>query len=491
MLAFALLACSDPEPSQSRAAIEASDSKSRMTPIASPSGPNVLLITIDTLRADHLSAYGYPRMTSAAIDGLASEGVLFSRAIAQRASTWPSLASIHTGLHPRTHGVRANGELLAKSKKTIAEHLQSAGYATAAFITNTITAPNRGFDRKVTRGLDHPDSSRREGGDEYVTQAAREFILKDRSQPFFAWVHLIGPHDPYTPPASTRDHFETGYRGGLDGTRAELVQIHRTRRKLSREELAHIISRYDEEIVAVDRLVESLLAALKARGIENRTLVILTSDHGEELYQHDYFFLHALSIYDSVLHVPLILRLPGSLPAGVVRDEVVQTIDIAPTLFDLLRLTPDARFEGRSLVSDVLSGDVAFSELGPEIYSLRTRRWHFIYNPKGYSSIGLGEELHRGHRNRFDLARYELYDLDSDPSEEHNLVEQEVEVRERLQQKLEDWLENGIESGIENGIERKLDRRSPPIRPSPEIRAELESLGYLEGPDHQQPPTYE
>jgi arylsulfatase A-like enzyme len=224
----------------------------------------------------------------------------------------------------------------------------------------------------------------------------------------------------------------------------------------------------------MDGLVGTLLDALKTRGIGDHTLVILTSDHGEELYQHDYFFLHALSIYDSVLHIPLILRMPGRLEEGAVRDEVVQSIDIAPTLYELLGLTPEGPFEGRSLLIEEEQG-AAFSELGPEIYSLRTPRWHLIYNPKGYSSAGIGEELQRGHRNRFDLARDELYDLISDPTELHDLAEHEVEVRERLQQRIEDWLEGGAEPG------------SPALQPTPAIRKELESLGYLEESDHQQP----
>ena len=145
---------------------------------SAPRRPNLLLITIDTLRADHVSSYGYPRATTPAIDRMAAEGVRFENAIVQRAATWPSLTSILTSMYPRTHGVRSQGALLDSSKRIIAEYLSDAGYQTAAFITNMTTVPHRGFAQQETWGLTHLDPARRAEPDLRATRAARRLTEK-------------------------------------------------------------------------------------------------------------------------------------------------------------------------------------------------------------------------------------------------------------------------------------------------------------------------
>jgi arylsulfatase A-like enzyme len=279
--------------------------------------PNLLLITVDTLRADHVSSYGYLRETTPVIDQVARDGVRFENAFVQRGATWPSMTSILTSMYPRSHGVRGQGDHLDASKRIIAEYLSEAGYETAAFITNMTTVPHRGFAHQETWGLTHHDFSRRSEPDLRATRAARAW-LRDRSEsPFFVWVHLIGPHDPYEPDPPRPRHFDTGYRGDLDGKRATAMTIHRSRLELDPDELAHIVSLYDEEVSAVDERVAELLEEVDQLGLRDDTLVILTGDHGEELYDHSFYFFHAWSIYESVLHVPLLMRWPGHLPCCV------------------------------------------------------------------------------------------------------------------------------------------------------------------------------
>ncbi len=427
---------------------------------------NLLLISIDTLRADHLSAYGYQRETSPAIDALAGEGVLFENLIAQRGSTWPSLTSILTSMYPRSHGVRANGTQLDASKRILAEWLQERGYATGAFLTNMTTAPNRGFDVKpeIPKGADR---------DLRATRTALRWIRGQRERPFFAWLHLMAQHHPYRPSGSLPEGFDTGYRGELDGSHETLHGIYVRRDALSQAELEHIVSLYDADVAQVDAHVGQLLDGLDRAGLAGSTLVVLVSDHGEELYEHNHYFFHAYSIYESVLRIPLILRLPGVLPAGLRVSDVVETVDIAPTILQLLGIPRPSAFEGRSLTGRMLepsnsTPDVgaAFSELGPGITSLRTGRWHSVRNPAGLTSPGTaaGDD---GHEPYFRIESEELYDVSDDPRETRNLARERPEVAASLRRRLETWLG-----------QREDRYRVEALRP--ETEAELRALGYLD-----------
>ncbi|MEE9608056.1 MAG: sulfatase [Myxococcota bacterium] len=427
---------------------------------------NVLLISVDTLRADHLSSYGYKHETSPSIDHLAREGVLFRNAIAQRGGTWPSLTSILTSMYPRTHGVRNNGDRLSASNRILAELLLKRGYETGAFLTNMESAPNRGFEHKP----EFPKGDR----DEFATAEAIRWIQSRGDAAFFAWLHLLGPHDPYAAPRRLRRRFDTGYRGELDGRRKTLEAIHRERRELSRAELAHIVSLYDADIAQVDLQIAAVLSALEALGLSERTLVVLTSDHGEELYEHNHYFFHSYSIYESVLRVPLIMRLPGVISPRSRVDATVESIDIAPTVLDFLDIPIPDEFEGTSLRDRILApgaagaqAGVAISDLGPGIYSIRTDRWHFIYNPRGYTSPIIRPDS-RGDLGHFRIEAEELYDVREDPRETRNLVGERRDVAAPLRARLLEWIEGGGEESY----------RPAPL--SPETEAELRALGYLE-----------
>jgi arylsulfatase A-like enzyme len=433
---------------------------------ATPSDPiNVLLLTVDTLRADHLSAYGYARQTSPAIDRLAEQGVLFQHAIVQRGGTWPSLTSI-LSLYPYTHGVRRNGDQLDASKKILAELLRERGYRTAAFLANMMSAPNRGFDHKPK--LEKPR-------DRAATGASIEWLRAHADGPFFLWVHLMGPHDPYAPRKEFRSRFDTGYRGRLGGDRKTLVGIYRNRQRLSPAELAHIVSLYDGDIAEVDQRIGSILATLDELGLADSTLVVFASDHGEELYDHHYYFLHSESIYDSVLRVPLILRLPGRIPAGDVVAAPVESIDIAPTILELVGAPIPQAFEGKSLVDRIgtrptrpASGqeDAAYSELVPGVYSVRTQRWHYIYNALKDDSLESRRPAHWKSR-RVAVELEELYDIIRDPAETTNLAADNPVTADSLRERLWSWIRRG-------------DRDYQPQDLQPEVQEELRALGYIQ-----------
>jgi arylsulfatase A-like enzyme len=429
---------------------------------------NLVLITVDTLRADHVSAYGYERATTPHIDHFAAEGVRFADALVPRSETWPALTSILTGTHPRTHGVRANGAPLDASHETLIERLRESGYTTAAFLTNMTTASHRGLDHLQVWPEDPSNRIPDYVADARATQAAREWMRSHAGERFVLWLHLLGPHEPYEPDPSLPRQHATDYVGDLTGARSTLVRAHRSKRQLEPAEVAHVISLYDEDVSAIDTHMSALLSEIDAAGNRDETLVVFTGDHGEELYDHDLYFLHSYSLSRSVLRTPLIMRLPGVLPEGRVVTELVQAVDIAPTLLSLLGLPTPESIEGVDL-SALAKGEVpharefpvAYAELGPEIYALQTPRWKYIHNPKRYSSSGASDKG-SGYFRFFEIAVDELYDLQVDPGEHHNVASQRPEVVGGLRRHLLSWLEDSEPSPASAAM-------------SPESRAELKA----------------
>lgn len=435
---------------------------------SAPTPRSLLLVTVDTLRADHMSCYGYARETSPALDQLAANGVRFRNEIVQRGGTWPSLTSILTSKYPQSHGVRNNGDLLDRSHRTIAEMLQEYGFRTEALLTNMLTAEHRGFDEVVLFG-DHAEGGR----DAAATAEAVQWLHDHRDDRFFLWLHLMGPHDPYLPDPEYRERFDTGYIGPIDGSRALLERIQARKQALPEPELAHIVSLYDADILQVDARIRMVLDVLDEIEIAPDTLVVLSSDHGEELYDHNFYFFHSMSIYESVLHVPLIFSLPGRLPRGRTVDAIVESIDLAPTIFELLGLPIPEGFEGRSLVpliqaeeDDPARSNVAYSELGPYIRSIRTDRWHYIYNPRQLSSPG-SRPGDTGRKGIFSIASEELYDLIQDPEQKRNVVREHPGVTAELRGRVLAW------SGSSANRYRPRDL-------SPKTLEELRALGYVD-----------
>jgi arylsulfatase A-like enzyme len=296
------------------------------------------------------------------------------------------------------------------------------------------------------------------------------WLGRHRDERFFLWVHLVGPHDPYAPEPRFAKRFDTGYRGPIDGGQA-VRRVHRKQIDLPPAAVAHVVSLYDGEIAQVDERIGAILDEIDAQGLRDDTLVVLTSDHGEELYQHNRFFLHAWSIYDSVLHVPLLLRLPGVLPAGRQVDGVIRIEDIAPTILALVGIAVPESFEGESLLPAIQTGRSAssrfvISELGPGIVSLRSDRWHYIYNPKGYSSPATIDG-DRGDRGLFQIETEELYDVARDPRETRNLAADRPEVAAELRERAERWL-----------AEDESDFQ--PYDVNPELLEELRVMGYVD-----------
>ena len=331
---------------------------------------NVVLITLDTLRADHLGCYGNKNVKTPHIDEMAGQGVLFSHAYTPVPVTLPSHTSILTGLYPVYHGVRNNGTFKAdENLETLTEVLKQNGFKSAAFIGAFVLDSRYGLDQ----GFDHYDDylekdpnhtfmvyNERTAGE--VIKSANGWLEKNAQDRFFMWIHCFDPHAPYSPPAP----FSAMYRHNL----------------------------YNGEIAYTDYALGRFFAALKEKNILDETLLVITADHGEGLGEHAEK-THAIFIYDSTLHVPLIMRYPKAISAGITIEENVSLIDIMPTVLDILDIQKTPPSHGESLLG-LIKGKKEFSrcemlcETFYTIYNhnwsplegLRTDKWKFIKAPR-------------------------------------------------------------------------------------------------------------
>jgi arylsulfatase A-like enzyme len=424
------------------------------------------LITIDTLRADRLGAYRYERATSPAIDAIAAEGVVFERAFAPRAMTWPSLATLLTAQRPTETNVRMNGQLMPGGLETVAAALRRAGYRTAALIG--------GSTCHMVRAKGDFDELRC-GEDAALTQFAADYFVTKDERPFFLWIHYMAPHAPYAPSYEHDGFRASGYAGPVRGDRPTLDRLILEQVALGSDDIAELGALYDGEVRTADEEVAFVDAALAAAGLVEDTIVALTADHGEDLYDHNRYLFHACSVYDSSLRVPLVLRLPDRSAAGSRYEEVVGLIDLAPTLLDLAGIAAPRSFRGESLLPRLAAaqagkreGDwdrIAVSEYynhkdGVAFLSLRSRRWRYVHNPTGY----LPTCIPRG--DYYEVQPQELYDHGADSQEAVNVAAAHPDVVARFREAL-----GSLALG-------DLERRGLPIEKS--LEGELRALGYLE-----------
>jgi arylsulfatase A-like enzyme len=407
--------------------------------------PNVVLITIDTTRADALGVYGQPQPTTPAIDRIASRGVVFEHAITTNPETLPSHASLFTGMFPFSHGVRENlGQQLAEENVTLAEILSGHGYRTGAEIASEVLRDAT----RITQGFEHtrdPNSpgmmqkrTRIENGED-VMQAIREganitdkgieFIRRNRSQPFFLWLHYFDPHHPRAAPPAFRQRIPD--------------------------------SPYHAEVASADASIGRFLAELEALKMARHTLIVLTSDHGEGLDEH-HEKTHSLFVYETTLHIPLVIAGLDGLPRGRRIPSVVRIIDVAPTILDYLGLPPLKQVQGVSL-RPLIEG--SSDDLGLTAYSEASR----VVAVLGLSPL---RALREGRWKYIHKVGPELYDLEADPTEMNNLFAQEVDVAARLYAKLETLLRDA--PAMRTATELDLDAQ---------MRTQLEALGYLGASD--------
>ena len=388
---------------------------------APPKPTDVIVVVVDTLRADRLGRYGNPRGLTPTLDRLADRGVRFAHAYAPASWTMPSVASLFTSRLPLQHQVRDFDSRLPDSEVTVAERLSAAGVAAAGFTANWRLTADLGYAQgfPTWRGFFNSPGSEKKARGEVLRTAALEWIDQKPAEGAprptrFLYLQYMEPHAPLEPPAELRARFAPDL-GPDDVARLNkwALMLHPGREALAPDDVTRIAALYDSEVAAVDVEIDRLFQALEQRGVLEHALVIVTADHGEEILEHGTFG-HGSNLFNTTVHVPLIVAGPG-IPAGRVVEENVSLIDLAPTLLDVLGLKPEARFEGRSLLP-LLRGATATSPAAPVDVILQLPhkggdldlRAHRDGLVRGAEKLLVGVE---GVGERFDLA--------TDPGEQH------------------------------------------------------------------------
>jgi arylsulfatase A-like enzyme/Tfp pilus assembly protein PilF len=394
---------------------------------------NVVLITIDTLRADHLGCYGYKQIKTPNIDGLAAEGARFERAFAVVPVTLPSHSSMLTGTYPMLSGMHDfSGNKLSPLQPTMASVLKQAGYQTGAVIAAAVLDSRFGLNQGFDFYYDHFEFSRLDEAnlDEMerpgnaVADVALDWLGKNSQKKFFLWMHLYDPHFPYHPPEPYSHEYAA--------------------------------QPYDGEIAFADEQIGRLLRFLKEKGIYKNTLIVLCGDHGESLGEHGEK-THGFFIYNATMHVPLIIRLPEQAAGRTVADPV-SLVDLMPTILGAVGLEVPSQVQGRSLLAEVRGGP--------------TDRDRVLYGETYLPRIHFNWSELRGSENTkyhfIDAPKPELYDLAKDPGEVHNLFSEKKAVAEEMRAKLVGMIRD-YSAGKEMAEKTGLD---------PALLERLKSLGY-------------
>jgi len=399
---------------------------------------NLLVIVVDTLRADHLGCYGYANISTPHIDDLAKKGVLFKNVISHTPMTLPSHCSIFTGTYPQYHKVVDNGGYrLSDSAVTLAEIMKDAGYTTAAFVSTMVLDSRfglkQGFDTYMDK-MEKPKTKRvinfmdEERTADKVTQDAVKWLSENKHKKFFLWVHYYDPHNIYNPPSPYRELY------------------------------SHNL--YDGEIAFTDEQIGILLSSLKEFNLDKNTLIVFLSDHGEGLGEHDEPG-HSIFVYDTTIKVPLIFVYPAVIPAGRVIEEQARLVDVMPTILDLLKLKKNKEIQGISLAAVILGKQKAINL--PAYSQALYGQIHYNWSPL--------KSWREGDWKYINSAEPELFNLKDDPHELKNLAQTESRRIQEMEKKMEDFLKK-TSSAKEKSAKIQLDE---------ETKRKLESLGYVQG----------
>lgn len=404
--------------------------------------PNVVLIGVDSLRADHMSCYGYGRLTTPHIDRFAQSGTLFERSYSAHIPTTSAYASMLTGrdaFGTQVVALRHKGPLRAEVP-TLAEMLHTAGYATTC-VGFSGNPASRGFDRYLT----FPGWGNWQEGRSPKAQKLNEVAIPElqrlagQEQPFFLFLRHMDPHAPYLPPEPFERMFYHGDECDLANHSMEPVLTFKPFRDFLASWMPpgisdkdYVIAQYDGAVAYMDACIQAIFTALESLGIVDETIVILNGDHGETLYDHDCYFDHH-GIYDVTLHVPLIIRYPGRLPAGKRLAGYNQHKDLVPTILELADIAPsDVAFDGRSLM-EMVRGDAASHEGEFYITECTWMRKHGWRTPQWKLIVALEPDFHF-------KPPVELYNLIEDPDENVNLAEMLPDVVAYLRRRMDQWI---------------------------------------------------
>jgi arylsulfatase A-like enzyme len=387
---------------------------------------NLILISLDTLRPDHLGCYGHARETSPAIDALAARGVRFADASSSAPWTLPAHTTMFTGLYPSHHGVKDYSQRLAAESVTLAELLSEHGFQTWALVNTWNIADPRfeifqGFAEKDVHYIRETEKGPK--GNQVILNtgwkveaSARNLLAKrDPARPYFLFMHFYDAHTDFTPAQEYRERFVSPYPGKLDGTTGQLMGIREQGVRLAEADLTFLRELYDAEIRQLDDLLARFFAFLEEQGLLEDTLIVLTSDHGEEFQEHG-GLLHGRTQFDELLRVPLILAGPG-VPRGVVVDQPVSLVDLAPTVLARFGLESPAHMDGLDLAPTWSGTTLAPRPLFGEADHNNVLDGKQVIDIKRMARLG-HEKLHLDRPSE----TVQLFDLSTDPRETRDLA---------------------------------------------------------------------
>ena len=424
--------------------------------------PNILLITVDTLRPDHLGLYGYERPTSPNIDEFFEDTIVFEYAYATEANTTPSVVSFLSGTLPQENGVRLLCQKVPEDLTLISDRLSQAGYQTAGIVSNVVlTVECSDLDRHFDYYDDYVDDLATANVYERIagptTNAAAEWAVTkyDREQPYFLWVHYQDPHGPYSPPPDKPVDFTHEGKKRFAIGRVEPYQ-----RVSGGDDALEYIDNYDEEIAYLDQEVGRLLALLEEKEMLDNTVVIFTSDHGESMMEHEKWFTHGYHVYDEILRVPLMIRYPGR-NRGARVPKRVSLVDLAPTVLDLTGVELETPMRGQVLGRTVEERPV-YGQGGlwrSMIYG--DQKW-FLYVPK---------------ESPRPVPRF-FYDLNADPGERARKHWIDSDLADDFVKMIASDPDPG---GVPAEFEMGMMPTAPKVRPDvdEETLKKLRSLGYV------------
>ncbi len=493
---------------------------------------NVVFILVDALRADHLGCYGYGRKTSPNIDALAAGSTVFETAIAHASFTYPSMKSIFTSTYSACDNLGAILNEVQFDYKTMAECFKEQGYATAAvignlvltreFIKECISKDATGFDK----GFDVYDDALQEReptergemtrSAESIAKSAIQLIRRNAGGNFFLFLHFMDCHAPYVPPKRFHEmflkdkHFDGSARIEISGINFGNGKIPNYAALGKETRVGYYVAAYDGAIRYVDACVGNILGELKRLGIDGNTMVILMSDHGEAMGEHNIYFTHGLGLYEGTIRVPLIIYHPEFKAKRV--KPIVRLVDLMPTILDVNGIAVPQQARGKSVLPlidgsaericneafSAINAVQGFKRFETMLYSVREQRWKLIQResikkgsfwkelagkvPAVWRKIrefGFSRAIREtGKQAKWMFATegqpgIELYDLENDPDELSNLAESELEETERLHAKLEKWKQ---EISFKNKGEQLEE---VPDKSKEVIRRRLKSLGYI------------
>ena len=455
--------------------------------------PNIIIVLIDAARPDHFSCYGHERITTPNIDRIASEGIVFENAISTAGWTLPSHTSLFTGTYVSKHGVHNENQVFKGTLPTMPAALKSAGYKTAGFCRNYWISDATGltngfsefydihytgFQRKIRRFINNIRLNGRDSWTFEINRAVCKWLRQNASgDPFFMFVHYSQLHLPYSIPAPFNTMFLPD-----DVSYEQASRVNQNPKAFYAGEVAmgpeeFEISRalYDCSLAYMDHRVKDLYDELKTDGILDDTLFIITSDHGESLGDHGHFD-HYYVLYDSLIKVPLIIRYPDKIDPGMRNDSIVQTLDIFPTVGKMLELPDESLREIQGLPLPPFS-----DETKHRTFSISERYQDLVGLRNSYPDRDLGHLAKfekdrkiaiRTKKHKLILSQNyesELFDLEKDPEENHNIIESNAHIAADLESKISEWRASFTAAKID-GNEANFDET---------VRKRLEALGYL------------